>query len=140
MVNTGIPFFNICVLSFLNKKLHYNRADQQFFHAPCNRVTSSLQKRKQHKYSAIICTKTCLFCSLVYNFKIFGGTVNEQFKCRLQKWSNKFTKPLACHFRKENRLVIFFWKFQFEFCVSYRRESMAQTAAQILRRKRNMKK
>ena len=44
-------FFNICVLSFPNKKLHYNRAGQQFFNAPCNRVTIPLQKRKRHKSS-----------------------------------------------------------------------------------------
>ena len=25
MPNTGIPFFNICILSFSNKKLHYDR-------------------------------------------------------------------------------------------------------------------
>ena len=31
VVNTGIHFFNICVLAFSNKKLHYNRAGQQFF-------------------------------------------------------------------------------------------------------------
>ena len=41
-------FFNICVLSFSNKKLHYNRTGQKFFNAPCKRVTSSLQKRKPH--------------------------------------------------------------------------------------------
>ena len=35
MVNTSLRFFNICVLSFSNKKLHYNRAGQQFFNAPC---------------------------------------------------------------------------------------------------------
>ena len=54
--NTDIQFFNICVLSFSNKKLHYNRGGQQFFYAPCNRVTSSLQERNHHK--AISLTKT----------------------------------------------------------------------------------
>ena len=49
MVNAGIPSFYFSVLSFSNKKIHYNRADQQFFNAPCKRVTSSLQKRKHHK-------------------------------------------------------------------------------------------
>ena len=49
MVNTGIPFSNICVLFFWNKKLHYNRAGQQFFNVPCKRVTYYLQKRKHHK-------------------------------------------------------------------------------------------
>ena len=46
VVNTGRPFSNICVLSFSNKKLHYNKAGQKFFNAPCKRVTSSLEKRK----------------------------------------------------------------------------------------------
>ena len=41
MVNTCKPFSNICILSFSNKKLHYNRAGQQFFNAPCKRLTSS---------------------------------------------------------------------------------------------------
>ena len=42
-LTTDEHFFNICVLSFANKKLHYNRAGQQFFNAPCKNVTSSLQ-------------------------------------------------------------------------------------------------
>ena len=42
-------FFNICILSFSNKNLHYNKAGQQFFYAPFKRVTFSLQKRKHHK-------------------------------------------------------------------------------------------
>ena len=44
-----MPFVNIYVLSIANKKLHSNRACQQFLNAPCNRVTPSLQKRKHHK-------------------------------------------------------------------------------------------
>ena len=35
-------FFNICVMFFSNKKLHYNRVGQQFSNAPCRRVTFSL--------------------------------------------------------------------------------------------------
>ena len=45
----GIPFLNICVMFFSNKKLHYNRVGQQFFKALCRRTTSSLQKRKHHQ-------------------------------------------------------------------------------------------
>ena len=44
-----IPFFNNCVIFFSNKKLHCNRTGQQFFNAPCKRMTFSLQKRKHHK-------------------------------------------------------------------------------------------
>ena len=47
--NTSLIFFNICILSFSNKKLYYKRAGQQFFNAPCKRVTSSLQKRKRQQ-------------------------------------------------------------------------------------------
>ena len=51
------PFFNICILSFSIKKLHYNRAGLQFFNAHCKRVTSSLQKRKHHKKNVIFAKK-----------------------------------------------------------------------------------
>ena len=40
--------YPLCVLSFSYKKLHYNRAGHQFFYAPCNRVTSALQKRNHY--------------------------------------------------------------------------------------------
>ena len=49
VVNTDIPFFNICVLSFSNKKYIITRAGQQFFNASSKRVTSSMQKRKHHQ-------------------------------------------------------------------------------------------
>ena len=49
----GIALFNICLLYFSNKNLHYNRAGQQFFNARYKRVAFSLQKRKHNKKSVI---------------------------------------------------------------------------------------
>ena len=79
MVNTGIHFFNICVLSFSNKKIHNNRAGHNFFNALCKRARSSLQKRKHHKWLFSYKNKKFFFL----NYVIFQHSSSlSDTKCR----------------------------------------------------------
>ena len=54
----GIPFSNICVMFLSNKKFHYNRVGQQFFNAPCWKVTFSLtfsENKTPSEFLSYIC-------------------------------------------------------------------------------------
>ena len=103
------------VLSFSNKKLHYNRAGQQFFfYAPCNRMTSSLQKRNHH----LSCSHAMknfyvlkknqpwiihfffffFFFFFVINFPKTQLKLNQINKKKLYYWEKHFTGPFELCF------------------------------------------